>query len=176
MNRVIQVIESTFLVIGTVLLIVACTPSSTVKNETYYKAADGSITMSSTQITGPKYPAGYSEYTNATSGEYISLPPAQSQKDIEKTIQDGKNKRWLYIGATILIILGGVGLGLPNNWVSNKDAAIVFLLGILAFAGLRYVEKSEKIMGVVLPIMIVASAGWFGYNHYKSKTSDVEPN
>jgi hypothetical protein len=97
------------------------------------------------------------------------MPASQSQAGIDRVNQDGKNTRILYYGSGILLLIGGLAFALPNHLISNLDASIIFLLGIIAFGSIRYIQASEKVMGVVLPIAIVTGGSYIGYTYVKKK-------
>jgi len=151
-----------------ILALVGCMATGVIKNETTTTKPDGTVTTSVTKAVLPKYPDGEATYTSPT-GETITLPKSQDQAKIEGTKGDAKNVRLLYIGAGILLIIGGIGLALPNYWVSNKDAAMVIAAALISFGALRFVESSEKIMGYVIPVAIVCGIGFIGFNYYKNR-------
>ena len=143
-----------------------------IKNKTTILKPHGTEITSVTEAVQPTNPADKLIYTNFYTGEYVGVPESQSAAQMEDAKQDGKNKRLLYAGAALILVIGAVAFALPNQLVSNYDAIIICVIALVAFGSLRYVEASEQVMGYVLPVAIVAGVGWVAYRYVDSKKKE----
>jgi hypothetical protein len=130
---------------------------------------DGVVKTTDIEMKSPSSPSGPSLITDTTDGVSITVSAQQSKAKLAKAEGSVKNKKYLYIACGIFLLLGGIAIAMPDYIIGSIDSFLVMGSAMASTALVFYVDASVKIMGYLIPVLIVVGVSFIYMKHTKAK-------
>jgi hypothetical protein len=155
-----------------VLVLAACIqPRARHTQKTEYP--DGTVETCTTDVYPPRSSKQGSTITIDEEAITVAISGAQSKADLEWVKGINRNKMFLYIGCAVLLLVGAVGLMLPDWLVSNKDAFITIGIAVACIPVIIWADAASKAMVFVLPGLIIAVCVYLAWRYQRKKKQAV---
>jgi len=120
------------------------------------------------RLRSTRNPLDGSYITSTTNGVEAHLSASQDVSALEREKQMGRTGRLPYYFCGILLLIGGACIFFVRT--NTKLGLTIIASALAGFAVLSFVEASKQIMGIVLPVLTVAGAGYILFAHLPNRT------
>ena len=136
---------------------------------------NGTVVVEQVVVRQPDAPKQGAALSIAPASIEASTGAAQSEAKRIDASSRGKARRVLFVFCGLVLLLGAIALALPNYLVSNKDALLVILAGLVSMALVVWADAAATVMRWVLPVVVVLAAGYLAWIYQRNRAVHGSP-